>query len=259
MLIAAGSLGKVSFGFEKSCSSTQANTETSEAREELGAGAPGIACRGGRRLTGAEGAAAAAAVGAAAACCVSTLICVEPEGTLMCSELCSLLLLVLLLALLTACDTTLLEEVDDIVENDPPPPPAMCTEDDAAEEAADPEEEPEKSPSVWHRLFCPGEYGVLTSLIWSVERSTDLTGLKEDRLSSVCMADAAAAVECACLLACNRELRRFRELRSRSPRLGVNGSLVHECVDGEGVMVGAGDESTMLHECAGEVQQHEDG
>lgn len=98
---------------------------------------------------------------------------------------------------------------------------------------------------------------MLTSLIWSVERSTDLTGLKdEERLSSICMAEAeaAAALDCACLLACSRELRRFRELRSRSPRLGVNGSLVHECVEGEGVMVGAGDESTRLHEWVGDVQ-----
>ena len=99
---------------------------------------------------------------------------------------------------------------------------------------------------------------MLTSLIWSVERSTDLTGLKVARLSSVCMAEAAEAVDCACLLACKRELRRLREFRSRSPRLGVNGSLVHECVDGDGVMVGAGDESTTLQECVGEVQQHAD-
>lgn len=101
---------------------------------------------------------------------------------------------------------------------------------------------------------------LLTSLIWSVERSTDLTGLKdEERLSSICTAEAEAeaALDCACLLACKRELRRLRELRSRSTRLGVNGSLVHERAEGEGVMVGAGDESTRLHEWVGDVQPHD--
>ena len=90
------------------------------------------------------GAADAAEAAAAAGAAVSTLICVEPEGTLMCSVLC----------LVDVCDTTLQAEVDDSLEKDPPPP-ICCTE--HAEEAAEEHDDDDDSPSVWHRLFCPGE------------------------------------------------------------------------------------------------------